>query len=638
MTVDIRLANARDLLALRRFGEVLSLLHANVDMDAGEEVLSIVAEAMAGLNMSAYAASVFERAAALGQPNSAALALRAAELYLAAGEIEQAQLIGLRLLGQTPDDPALAFLLISTFEASGELHLTQMLVHRLVPSENVDHLLMAARLLVGHPEDPANRVVFRKLRRLLPEHDHIRFVNLAMAREACDFETVEREEQVLRAEIAARGAEVLAAEKPHNLLIWMEDETLLPAARGVLLDPPFSQENRTRRHRAPHVWAERLRIGYVSADLWDDHATMRLLGEVLTCHDRSKMDITLFCNTPEKFRAFDGGARATWGRIVSIVDHDDDAAEQAIRRQGIDILVDLKGYTANNRSGLFNRGLAPVQVAWLGFPGTANDIDCDYIIGDRFTLPDESAPYFFEHFCRLPETYQPNETLLRPRPPALSRRELGLPEDAFLFSSFNSPRKLTPATLDIWAEVLKAAPDAHLAVMAAPSVQAALAQRGIRPERVHPLRKCAYRDHIARAAATDLALDTFPCNGHTTTSDMLWAGVPVVTRKGHSFAARVSESLLNAIGLEDLVADDAAGFVRLAADLANDRSRVHALKARLEENRFRMPLFDAERFCRHLESAYLMMAERARAGLPPATIDVPAHPPRNAPFRLSGST
>lgn len=633
MTVDRRLEEARAVLQAGRFAEALDRLQALVGTDADEEVLTLVAEALIGLGQIAAAADMLETAAGLGGPQARALHRRAAELYLETGQDDQAQLIALKQLQHHPDDPDLAYILIRIFEKSGERDLVNALKHRLVASDRPEHLLAAARLLATEPLDPANYTVSGKLRKAFPDDPHLRFAHLALARDACDFPVVEREEASVRADLRRLGAGILEAERPHQAVIWLEDEALLPSARSIGEVTPFTAESRVRRRSRPHAWAERLRIGYVSGDLWDDHATMRLLGEVLTLHDRSRFDITLFCNTPDRFRAFDAGGRASWGEIVPIDRLDDAAAEALIRDRGIDILVDLKGYTTNHRCGLFNREAAPVQVAWLGFPGTAVAVDCDYIIGDRFTLPDASAPHIHETFCRLPETYQPNETVHRPHPPAQSRRALGLPEDVFLFASFNSPKKLSPATLDLWAQVLKAAPDAHLAVMAEPTVRAAFEHRGIAGDRIHPLRKCAYREHIARARATDIALDTFPCNGHTTTSDMLWAGIPVVTMRGTTFAGRVSESLLHAIGLGDLVAEDADGFIGLAAGIAGTPGAADRLKSRLEANRFRLPLFDAERFCRHLEAAFTLMAERARAGLTPAPIDVAALPERQAPFR-----
>ncbi len=491
MKVNHRLSEARAVLNSGRYEDALSLLQPLIASDVDEELLAMVGEALAGLGHITGAAEIFENAARLAGPRAAEFALRAARLHLDAGAHDAAQLIALRELQKRPEDHALLYLLVTLFQKTGETQLMHALKHRLATSSDPEHLLAAAALLASEPHDPANYEVYRKLRRALPDDPHIRFTHLALARDACDFETVAREEAAIRADIERDGGEVLAAEQPHQAVFWVAEEALLPKARNIGAIEPFTEESRRLRRQRPHAWSKRLRIGYVSADLWDDHATMRLLGEVLTLHDRDRFDVTLFCNTPDRFRGFDTGGRSRWGKILPIDQLDDAAAERLVQERGIDILVDLKGYTVNHRCGLFNRQAAPVQVSWLGFPGTVIAVDFDYIIGDACTLPEESAPHYHEVFCRLPECYQPNETIHRPRPAAKSRQELGLPEEPFLFASFNSPRKLTPLTLDLWARVLEAAPDAHLMVMAEETIRTAFAARGIDASRIHPVKKCA---------------------------------------------------------------------------------------------------------------------------------------------------
>nr|WP_280923348.1 hypothetical protein [Rhizobium halophytocola] len=381
----------------------------------------------------------------------------------------------------------------------------------------------------------------------------------------------------------------------------------------------------------PHHWGEKIRIGYLSNDFWDDHATMRLFQSVLTAHDSARFEVTLFCYTNARFVGFDGGGRADWGRIVRLEKLSDQAAADAIRAAGIDILVDLKGHSADSRSRLMNRPLAPVHVAWLGFPGTGVNVDCDYVIGDPVVLPQTAQAHYREAFCRLPESYQPNDPHRRPLPDPLPRETLGLPADAVVFANFCSPRKNSLESMALWARVLQRCESAVYWMMVDGDAEQASTRRhfaslGIDPARILFAPKMAYHAHLARAQAADACLDTFPYNGHTTTSDMLWAGVPVVTKRGTNFASRVSESLLKAIGLPELVADDAEGFIDLCAALASDRARIAELKQRLAANRMSTPLFDADRFCRHLEQAYGTMTERAKAGLEPQAFDVEALP------------
>jgi predicted O-linked N-acetylglucosamine transferase (SPINDLY family) len=317
----------------------------------------------------------------------------------------------------------------------------------------------------------------------------------------------------------------------------------------------------------------------------------------------------------------------------------DQAAAEIIRSNSIDILIDLKGHTKDTRARILNHMAAPIQVAWLGFPGTTVNIDLDYIIGDHLVLPDHSKPHFHEKFCRLPECYQPNDPLYRPKPGPATRAQHGLPEDAFVYASFNGNRKITSQMVDVWCNILKRTKNSVLWLLCnGPLAEANLAARfdarGISRKRVVFTTRIRYSEHIARQQLADIGIDTFPVNGHTTTSEQLWGGLPVLTLKGTNFASRVSESLLNAIGLPELVADDLQDYEDMAVALAGNREMVQEYKDRLIRNRYIQPLFDAERFCHHLESAYQTMYDRARQGLEPDHFDVPALPSRTGPFMV----
>ncbi len=275
-------------------------------------------------------------------------------------------------------------------------------------------------------------------------------------------------------------------------------------------------------------------------------------------------------------------------------------------------------------------------------PGSAVNIDLDYIIGDPYVLPDYSKPHFHEKFCRLPECYQANDPLYRPKPRPTTRAEHELPEDAFVFASFNGNRKITSHMIDVWCNILEAHQEQRRCGCSA-TVHAP------RPIFGHAWRRAvstgsasssplvsATRDHIDRQQLADLGLDTFPVNGHTTTSEQLWGGLPVLTMKGTNFASRVSESLLTAIGVPELVAADVQAYEDMAVELASQPERIATLKDTLAVNRYIKPLFDAERFTHHLETAYEMMVERARQGLGPDHMDVPALPVRAEPFLVEG--
>lgn len=428
--------------------------------------------------------------------------------------------------------------------------------------------------------------------------------------------------------IRAGNKLALSCELPHNHIMWMGDERLNAKIADSRF-PLYSEHDRLQRRNRPHLFGDRIRIGYLSGDVSSAHATMILLRGVLEQHDREKFDIRIYCNTPGDLIARDDGLRKHIGTIVDIKGMSDEEATARMRADGIDILVDLKGHTRDTRIGVVNAGPAPIQVAWLGFPGSAVGIDCDYVIGDRIVTPDESRPFYHEKFCRLPDCYQPNDDHHRPLPQPALRAGLGLPEDKFVFASFNNVRKVSPEVASAWARILTAAGDSVLWMTcndehARGHFLAWMKRRGVEEDQIIFARTVGREPHAARLQAADLCLDTFPCNGHTTTSDCLWSGLPVLTVRGSNFASRVSESLLRTIGLPELVAATVDDYVAKAVSLSRNRGELDGLRTRLIGNRATTPLFDTERFTRHLERAYEMMVERAKADLPPDHFDVPA--------------
>ena len=457
---------------------------------------------------------------------------------------------------------------------------------------------------------------------------------LSAARAICDFAAQARFE----ADIAdpETAPELLAGEPAAMRLLWCEDEALL--ARPSLETTRLASVPAAPSRRAFSPEGGKIRIGYLSSD-FHDHATMRLFAPVLSMHDREAFDISLFCYSDPQHRTWqESRFPPIVRRAITHIRHLDDAdAAALIAERGIDILVDLKGFASGGRPGIVKCSDAPVKAAYLGFPGSIHGADVDYAISDRFVTPDTSKPFYAEKLARLPETYQPHDADARPLPKAMSRAEWRLPENAFVFAAFNSTQKVTLRTVELWSRILKAAPDAVLWMLcdtplARVNLLAAFAAHGVQASRILFTGQVDYADHLARLSLADLGLDTFPYNGHTTTSDMIWAGLPVLTLRGKSFASRVSESLLNAIGLGELAAADETAFCDMAAAMARAPRKIAELKERLDENRFSAPLFNGRRITAHLERAYLTMAERARAGLPPEHFDVPALPALEHPF------
>jgi predicted O-linked N-acetylglucosamine transferase (SPINDLY family) len=305
---------------------------------------------------------------------------------------------------------------------------------------------------------------------------------------------------------------------------------------------------------------------------------------------------------------------------------DDAAAAARIQADGIDILVDLKGHTGGNRLAIAALRPAPLQVTWLGFPGPVGAGFIDYALVDPIVVPPGHRDRFVENLCYLPHCYQPNSDELLQEAPAITRRDVGLDPDAFLFCSFNSAYKLLPDVYDRWLAILAAVPGSALWMLADAPVLRRLRDRAAARD-VDPLRIVAASfvpraEHLQRLRLADLALDTSPINGHTTTSDCLKAGLPVIAVAGDSFAARVSASLLAAIGLPELIATDMGAYEAKAIALARDPARLASLRATLRQNRATSPLFGMSRFAADLETAYETMWQHRCAGALPRVIDI----------------
>ena len=388
-----------------------------------------------------------------------------------------------------------------------------------------------------------------------------------------------------------------------------------------------SVERATRRLPAPLVPAakERLRIGYLSANL-QDHAVGHLTCGLYKAHDRAAVEVHCFSYGADNGGPYRAAIRAGADRFTDLLHASDADAATAIHAAGIDILVDLMGWTQGNRLAICAMRPAPVQATFLGFPGSSGAPFFDYAIVDPVVLPRGQAEAWTEKPVYLPHAYQVNNREQAIASTGAGRAAFGLPNDALVLASFNQPFKIDAPTFRAWMAILSAVPAAVLWLMrqndlAVETLKREAAQAGIAPVRLVFSANVPKPAHLERLALADLALDTFLYNGHTTTSDCLWAGLPVVALRGRHFASRVSASLLGAIGLDALVADDVAGYERLAIALANDRARLADLRQRLSANRLTAPLFDTPRFARDLERAYRRMWDRAVAGLPPATIE-----------------
>lgn len=354
----------------------------------------------------------------------------------------------------------------------------------------------------------------------------------------------------------------------------------------------------------------RLKIGYLSAD-FSNHATMHLLSGVLETHNPEVVDVHLFSYGPELDDAY-----TTRIRAMPVTRHDvrhlsDRLAAAEIAGANIDVLVDLKGYTTNGRPGISAFRPAPTVVSWLGYPGSlGHERLADFIIGDSVVTPVEHAAHFSETIAMMPFCYQPNDSR-RTSGTELTRTDAGLPGDGMVFCCFNQIRKINPVDFDIWCRLLQAVPGSIIWLMdpkderTRNNLQAEMQARGVNPGRLVFAPFCALPEHIGRLRLADIFLDTQQCNAHTTASDALWAGVPVITTIGDLFASRVAASLLVAHGFSELIATDAEQYFELALALALDPLRLGRLRERLQAARLQSPLFDTKTFTRDLERLYM---------------------------------
>jgi predicted O-linked N-acetylglucosamine transferase (SPINDLY family) len=393
--------------------------------------------------------------------------------------------------------------------------------------------------------------------------------------------------------------------------IWSKDTCPSSATLGTILKS------------APK---DKIRIGYYSSD-FHNHATAYLMAELFERHDKSKFEVIAFSFGPSVQDAMRQRLEAAFSQFIDVRLQSDKDVAQLSRTMGIDIAIDLKGYTADSRPGIFSYRAAPIQISYLGYPGTMAAEYIDYLIADPTLVPVESQKYYSEKIIYLPDSYQVNDRQRVIADTVYTRDALGLPPEGFVFCCFNNNYKITPPTFDGWMRILHAVPGGVLWLLednatAAVNLRKEAQARGIDSQRLVFAKRMDLPEHLARHRAADLFIDTLPYNAHTTASDALWAGLPVLTCMGESFASRVAGSLLNAIGMPELVPTTQADYEALAIDLALNPAKLAALKAKLEKNRLTTPLFDTPRFTKHIETAYMQVYQRYRDDLPPEHVYV----------------
>jgi predicted O-linked N-acetylglucosamine transferase (SPINDLY family) len=363
----------------------------------------------------------------------------------------------------------------------------------------------------------------------------------------------------------------------------------------------------------------RLRVGYFSSD-FQDHAIGHLIIEVLELHDSRSFEIFAYSYGPDDGSAVRARLRSGVEHFVDVSRETDDAIVARMRADALDLLVDLKGYTVGDRLTVMAHRPCAVQLTWLGYPGTSGADFIDYVIADGYIIPEAAEAFYSERVLRMPLCYQPNDRkrpILSPGP----RSQYGLPENSFVFCCFNQAVKILPEVFARWMSLLRRVPESVLWLLednrwAADNLKRAAADEGIDPARLILAPRLPNEEHLARFGAADLALDTFPYTSHTTASDGLWMGCPLVALCGETFAARVSASIVSGAGFPDLVTHSLEEYEALAFRLATDRAALGDIRSRLSMARREAPLFDSQKFARDLEDLYLDVVRRSAPSSP----------------------
>jgi predicted O-linked N-acetylglucosamine transferase (SPINDLY family) len=461
---------------------------------------------------------------------------------------------------------------------------------------------------------------FARLVELRPDRDYARGNLLHARMQCCDWTT-------FREDAAAVERDVTAGKRSAGPFgfqaVSQSPESLYLCSRAYAADkyPPQSPLCRSERHANPKI-----RLGYLAGE-FRTHATSMLMAGLFELHDRTRFELFAFDNGFDDGTPLRRRVETAFDSFIDISRASDLDVAKLIRDRKIDILVNLNGYCGLSRTGVFAHRPCPVQVNYLGFPGTMGTGYMDYIVADRIVIGEDEHRWYSEKVVTLPDCYQVNDSKRGMAGTTPARKEAGLPESGFVFCCFNNNHKLTPDVFDIWMRLLGKVEGSVLwliqdnAVVAG-KLRGEAERRGIASERIVLAPRVSVAAHLARHKLADLFLDTLPYNAHTTASDALWVGVPLLTCMGSSFPGRVAASLLHAVGLPELVTRTFEEYEALALRLAANPSLLAELKARLERNRATCSLFDTERFRRHIESAYITMWERAERGEPPAAFAV----------------
>ena len=456
-------------------------------------------------------------------------------------------------------------------------------------------------------------ISLKKVAKLEPTSFDVLCKILCLERQICDWNREPKRVEKLTEQIIELSERDHSRPAPStfSLLNLIDDAAFqLRATRnytrekvGDVLRAPFPE------YKKP-IKKQKIKVGYFSAD-FHDHATMHLMIKMLELHDKSKFEVIAFSFGPDlKDDPFQRRVKQSVNSYYDVSLKSDLDISNLGRQLKLDIGVDLKGHTTDCRPKIFAFGVAPIQISYLGFPGTLGDRNLDYIIGDKFVTPFEDSEFFTEKIIQMPHSYQVNDNTKKISRKKITRQDEGLPQYGFVFSCFNNNYKIGPDEFDVWCRILKRVPKSVLWLfesnkIALKYLKEEAKKRGVSPNRLIFADRKPLSEHLARHKLADLTLDTFNYNAHTTGSDSLWSGVPIVTKIGKSFPARVGASLVSAVGLEELITHNVDDYENLAVDLAKNKKRLTKIKANLTKNKAKKGLFNTEQFTKDLENCYI---------------------------------
>ena len=363
-----------------------------------------------------------------------------------------------------------------------------------------------------------------------------------------------------------------------------------------------------------------INLGYFSAD-FRNHPVGHLISKILETHDKSKFDLYgfYFSDKKEESDQYYQRIKKAFKKFYHVSDMSDSEIISLSKKLNIDIAVDLMAHTGSfenvSRFGVFHNKCAPIQINFLGYPGTSASKSIDYIIADKIVIPEKNKKFFSEKIIYLPHSYQPSERIRTLSEKKITKEELSLPQNEFIFCCFNTNKKILPNTLKLWSEILKEIPKSILWLLSnnenfKENIKFEFEKKNVNPQRIIFSEKAPIHEHLNRIKHADLFLDTFPYNAHTTCSDSIWAGVPLLTIEGQSFQSRVAASLLKTSGLDELIAKNEDDYIKKAVYIAKNEDYLNSLKNKLKNSRDTNPLFDTKTFTKNIEKAFSVVLDR----------------------------